>query len=387
MNADCRRLIEALHAAPSRCVLAAAGGGHQAAALLLNVSGASRTVLEVVVPYDTRALVDFLGRRPEQFCSADTSRALAVRALARARQLAPGERLLGAGCTASLASDRPKRGDHRVHVSVASSDRLLIRSLTFLKEARDRAGEEAVAAALLLNTLAEAAGLDERVESILLPGEEVQAEDSPARNPLARFLRGETALLGVEPDGRMHDTAPRAPVLLPGSFNPVHHGHWRLLEAASRLTGVPAAFELSITNVDKPALAGEEVRRRLPQFTWRAQVWLTRAPTYVEKARLFPGATFAVGVDTAERIVAPRYYQDSEAAMQSALEEIRLHGCRFLVAGRSDATGRFLRLADVAMPASHAVLFEAIPEEAFRVDCSSTELRRRGAVAPPEEAG
>ena len=51
--------------------------------------------------------------------------------------------------------------------------------------------------------------------------------------------------------------------------------------------------------------------------------------TFAEKAQLFPGVVFVVGVDTAERIVQPRFYGDSEERMLQALEQIRQSGCRF----------------------------------------------------------
>ena len=70
-----------------------------------------------------------------------------------------------------------------------------------------------------------------------------------------------------------------------------------------------------MVNADKPPLADEEVRRRLTQFVWRAPVWLTRAPTYTEKAELFPDCVFVIGADTATRIVQPRFYGDSEERM------------------------------------------------------------------------
>ena len=44
----------------------------------------------------------------------------------------------------------------------------------------------------------------------------------------------------------------------------------------------------------------EEVRRRLAQCTWRAPLWLTRAPTFAEKALLFPGVVFVVGMTVLE---------------------------------------------------------------------------------------
>src|SRR5262245_4744028 len=116
MDEGRQRLIDSIHAAPGLGVIAVTGGGATAAAELLAVPGASRTVLEVLVPYCQAALADFLGAAPEHACSTETGQALAARALARAEQLAPDEPVFGLGVTASLATDRPKRGDHRFHL-------------------------------------------------------------------------------------------------------------------------------------------------------------------------------------------------------------------------------------------------------------------------------
>src|SRR5262245_50258045 len=133
MTPAIRQLIESLHSAGRQCVLAVTGGGSEAAALLLTVPGASRNVLEVVVPYHEHALIDFLGHVPEQFCSADASRDMAVRAYERARWLAPRQPVVGLGCTASLATDRPKRGDHRFHIAVQTGSLTITYSLTLTK--------------------------------------------------------------------------------------------------------------------------------------------------------------------------------------------------------------------------------------------------------------
>jgi cytidylyltransferase-like protein len=339
------------------------------------VPGGSRTILEATVPYSEESLCEYLGRRPESFCSVPTSRDMAVRAQQRARWLAPGVPTAGVGCTASLRSDRPKRGDHRFHISVHTGVRTATHSLTLVKEARDREGEEDVLDRVLLNTLAEAFGVSDRLSVPLLPGEEIVAETRTEGEALARFLAGETLALHVEADGRMHPDAPKPSLLLPGSFNPLHEGHLRLAEVASRVVGATEAFDLSVINADKPPLADEEVRRRLSQFAWRAPVWLTRAPTYAEKAELFPGCVFAVGADTAARVVQPRFYGDSEERMAEALGRVRAAGCRFLTAGRADASGRFVGLDDLNVPPAYRDLFQAIPEAAFRLDLSSTQLR------------
>ena len=102
---------------------------------------------------------------------------------------------------------------------------------------------------------------------------------------------------------------------------------------------------------------------------------VTRAPLFIDKARLFPDTTFVVGYDTAVRLINPRFYSQSAAQMHAALAELRKLGARFLVAGRLADSG-FLSFDSLAVPAGFDDLFASIPESRFRADISSTELRR-----------
>ena len=108
-------------------------------------------------------------------------------------------------------------------------------------------------------------------------------------------------------------SAPRA--LLPGSFDPLHRGHLGLADAAETELGLPVALELSLSNVDKPDLAPAEIARRVGQVGGRRPIVIDSAPTFVEKSRLFPGAVFVIGADTAIRVVDPAYYGANRAAM------------------------------------------------------------------------
>ncbi|MBI3944600.1 MAG: hypothetical protein HY321_01650, partial [Armatimonadetes bacterium] len=201
---------------------------------------------------------------------------------------------------------------------------------------------------------------------------------------VAALLAGEVGRLLIDPEGPIRAEAVFHGGLLSGAFNPLHEGHRELARAAARILGEPVLFELSLRNVDKPPLSEGEALRRARQFSGQAALALTGAPTFREKARLFPGCAFIIGYDTAIRVVAPRYYA-GEADMWDALREIRERGCRFLVAGRLHA-GAYRTLRDVAIPEDLRSLFSEIPESAFRLDVSSTEVRA-GARSPECAAG
>ena len=300
-------------------------------------------------------------------------------------------------------------------------------------------------------------------------GAEIEIEErfEAREDPISALLAGRAS--SVELGGGLPAVvdAPRGPgrVYLSGSFNPLHAGHEGLLRAAvaaaeaeaeataeaaacdrgagetpaTTTTGnggngdspypstttlpVEGAFELSVVNADKGTLSEEEVRRRVEQFSKSSsssdsnsnfRVVLTRAPLFEQKAALFGrGASFAVGVDTAVRLLDPKYYRGgSDAGLGLSMGRIAARGARVFVAGRkvkrkSDKSGgegeqeeeAFLTLSSSgaldSSPAAKVVaslgLFREIPEESFREDVSSTELRERAkreaaaAVAREEE--
>jgi nicotinamide mononucleotide (NMN) deamidase PncC len=381
-DAAWHQLISALHASGRKAALAITGGGTGAVGELLRVPGGSRLLIEAQVPYDALALAAFLGFAPEQACSSETAIAMARSVRARAARLVPpGIDLVGLGATAALVSDRPRKGEHRFHIAFASSARTAHCTCVMAKGRRDRAAEEDLVSRAIVLWLAHACGIAAPSPRGLLDADEHFEETVVATvDPIDQLLAGELDRVTVQPDGQMTLSAPPHPVLLPGSFNPVHAGHVLLARVAEELRQQPSAFEISVTNVDKPPLSGETVRHRLGQFAWKSPVELTRAPTFVEKSRLFPSTTFVIGADTAERLVAPRYYGDDEVRMHLALEEIGNSGGSFLVAVRIDAAGRVLALNDILVPPRYTDLFIEIPAHRFRFDTSSSEIRSRGRI-------
>ena len=267
MTDSMRSQIEQLHATPHKTVLAVSGAGTQAVAWLLGVSGASRTILEVVVPYGRLAMQDFLGFEPTQSAAAETARQMARRAWQRAReQLEDDSPAVGLACAATIATDRPKRGDHRAFVSAWDDISTATWSLTFHKGLRDRAGEEDVVSRLIVSALSEFSGLNPEPELGLTAGDRLEVARVARLEPLEQLLSGEARWVVRCPGGEIEVEGDVPPALLPGSFNPLHIGHREMMDAAARTIGQRGAFELSVANVDKPPLEKAEIVRRLAQF-------------------------------------------------------------------------------------------------------------------------
>ena len=371
-----QQLVRTLHACGRQAVIAVTGGGSVAISDLLSVPGASAFLLEARVPYSPLALAEWLGREPEQSCSRETALAMAVVAWQRANKFATQpDQAVGVGCTAALVSNRQKRGEHRAWIATHSANATHLVGLSLAKDARDRLSEERLVADALLRLLGETCGLASLPELSLIDGDSLTSESCIAPPLLVELFAGRRATLwSVQSEWRTEP--PVKPVgLLAGAFNPLHDGHRELAITAEQRLGGPVAFELAWVNVDKPPLDFLTIESRCRQFADRPVV-LTHEPTFVLKSRLFPHTTFVVGIDTAERIVQPKYY-GSDADMLSALAEVRSHDCRFLVAGRRDGD-RFRTLSDLEMPAQVSNLFEELSERDFRRDISSTELRISG---------
>ena len=157
-------------------VLVVTGGGTLALADLFVVPGASRTVLEALVPYCDRSMAGFLGRPPSQAVSVETAAALARRARGKALELRPSREavVLGVACTAALVTDRPRKGEHRAHVAVCRGESAEVHSVTLEKNARTREGEERVVADIVLSVLGRACGIESAICDAFLPEEPVR---------------------------------------------------------------------------------------------------------------------------------------------------------------------------------------------------------------------
>ncbi|MBC8205945.1 MAG: hypothetical protein H8E68_02200 [Kiritimatiellaeota bacterium] len=305
--------IERILASGWKATFAITGGGSSALNALLTTPGASRFVADAQIPYSPEALERFLGEKVEHSCSPQTAIDMARVAF---KFHVSSFKSLSVSCTAALQTDRQRRGDDRAFICIKTKKAEKLYALYLSESSREK--QEALLGDWLLVLIAQAIGAE----------------------------RG---------------------LMLPGSFNPVHCGHFGLLKAAEEMASLRGIFELSVANVDKPDIPEEETLRRAASIR-DIPVVLTRAARFTQKAELFPGTTFVLGHDTAERLL--DYAQDNEWERFQTLET------SFIVAGRlRRGTDDFAFPDDLSLPEDFEALFESIPEPEFREDISSTELR------------
>ena len=231
---------------------------------------------------------------------------------------------------------------------------------------------------------------------------------------------------------------PNRSLVFPGSFNPVHVGHLALANASIKTlekhepyvhprkhNDKPIFFELSLTNADKPSIDPKIVVSRVKKFIELAalassddensdassspsfpQQWgivLTRAPLFEEKLKVLrskvlnrlegpgdsPRINFVIGTDTMVRILNPKYYRDkARENMIESLLELKASGAGLIVGGRleqspnddssSSSAPRFVsgQKELVGLPDEVASMFTIMEESEFRVDLSSSQIRK-----------
>ncbi len=231
--------IRSLHEGPTELVLALAGGGSLVLGDLLSVPGGSRTVIEATVPYSEESLSRYIGRIPEQYCSRRTARCMAMTSFHHALRYTRSRltstepdidiealehyaHLMGIGCTASLVTNRSKKGEYRVHLAAQTLRRTVEFSLQLVKDARSREQEEQLVADLILNVI-ETTRQSTFQHNLAHSGDSAQrseAEKAAARDQRAENL-GANFMHKIFVASPMSESKPAIPAALPTTDEPL----------------------------------------------------------------------------------------------------------------------------------------------------------------------
>ena len=336
------------------------GGGTSILPEVLSQPGASSTILDARIPYSINALSRLLKHQPKQACSQTVANDLAMTAYQNATEIGNSDiPIFGVGCTASIATNRERQGKDRFYIGIQTSQKTY--NSEMILERDSRAIQESIIVESIWQGLRQTLDLEIVCEEQKLASLKYRHIKAP--NPWVNImLTNEVAATESNHDGKL---------LLPGAFNPLHRAHIKMLEISEEITGMEAAFELSIDNVDKPTLNFLEIEERLSQF--HNPVWLTRLPTFVEKARHFPNSYFALGLDTFLRLIDSKYYATT-ADCSNAISEIISLGNKFIVFGREE-NDCFRTLEDIDIPSNLQKICIGISKHKFNESISSTILR------------
>lgn len=351
----------------------ATGGGAGLQQNLWSIPGSSAYLSGASFPYATEETEELLGFKPESFCSEDAAIDLASAAYMKAYRLG-GKKPVGLGITASVASEKAHRGDHRVHACIITNDMAKTCSYTLAKgvgiKQRAYDGEmcDDLGFFLLIDSLASS-----ELE-FTHPDHPFLLEEAGGRTR-ARFF--ERPFFSA--DGKRSSDIPRTNdhALMAGSFNPPHQGHLGIADAYRRAYGKNVVFEIGTNPPHKTKPTVQELLQRAKLLHGRDVFFSTDVPLFIDKARAFPGMPLLVGADTLIRLFDPKWGVD----INGMLESYKNLGTKFAVSGRT-IDGKFVSGWEAVVQClgdkykGHFNMFVEMPG---RWDVSSTELRTKGA--------
>ncbi len=373
MHKEIKNIIKNLHEADMEIVLAISGSGSKAVEKLLSVPGASKTVIEIIIPYSSNSLNEYLGVKPEKYVSSKTAELMALKAYERASLLKinrSNNNILGVSVTAALPTYYKKKGEIKAYIAICHSMGLIIYDINFPNQFLTRAQYENLISYYVVQAINDFNNNSKDLDSKdinIYNKEYLSVHESLNNNHIKSIL--------IDVNNKTVNNFLKPKAIISGAFNPLHKGHIELYKFSKTLFGTDVFFEISLSNVDKHDLLEKELNLRVKQFKNKYPVLITNSSKFDMKSKIFKGTNFVIGIDTAIRLFDKKYYQNDEDLMHRSIMEIYNNGCKFYVAGRIHK-GQFITLEDIKIDNYYKHIFFPINETQFREDIASSEIRK-----------
>jgi nicotinic acid mononucleotide adenylyltransferase len=350
---------------------------------LWSVPGCSSFLVGAEFTYDSVETIRAIGHEPESFCSKKTSIELAMAAYMRAYNVNDvTDNFVGLGLTASVASSKAHRGEHRVFATVIS-DKNCITISALLKKGEgveqriiDGNISDEIAKSLLFAALGVPPVFSKDISSyeVAYPSDEELVSLIMERP----YFRANGLRTGFEREWIQSRNLPRPLIIYPGTFNPYHLGHKGCADSAEakliydKKEKPQLVYATCINPAHKPPPTAVDLLKKASQMKGNNFLLTKDDALYVEKARIYSDSIFVMGADALITLLSPKWTKDPQALFQ----EFRKYNTTFYVAGRV-VNDKFTTLNDL-----YELYPNVLPCSIFnpldgRWDISSTELRNQ----------
>lgn len=340
--------------------LIASGAGVRAQGMLWDIPGIGNTLVGAEFPYSEDTTVTLLGHKPQySYVSLEHTVDLAISAFYKACIGDQSKKAIGVALSASVATDRPKRGERHAWVVFVTKDLACAKHFSF-KDQENRLGEGNICDHLI-------------VQAIL---------DASTGNTSAYLNCSDMLDIMVmkypyfKEDGTraFHTNLPKTMCLYPGSFNPPTYAHLGIknhMVDKHYSSGRPI-FSLDIDHPFKPNLTSQEVVRRAKLLKGHDLLVLSGCKLYVEKARLFYQTDIILGADAYYRMWDPQW----GVGLAQLLADFESCDTRLFVVDRGEEY-----LGSKPVPGTERFQNERCVRIQKTYNISSTQVRQEAGVA------
>jgi nicotinamide mononucleotide (NMN) deamidase PncC len=348
----------------------ATGAGAGLQKRLWEVPGSSAYLSGCSFPYATEEQEELLGFKPEHFCSEEAAVDLASAAYMKAYKFG-GKKPIGLGITASVASEKEHRGEHRVFICAMTDERVQLFHHTFEKGVgqfrRHEDGERCDTWGFWM--ILETAKI---FDSTSVLSEARDATELARSRFFARpFFSANGSRLATVPTNKHL-------AIMPGAYNPPHEGHFGTAQHVMDEYGRTVVYEVTAEPPHKEALSVQLLLQRAKLLQGHDSLFTRKAPLYLDKAQANPGVPLVLGADAMIRMLDPKWGVD----LNELFIGFKSLETKLLVSGRMMGD-KFVTCEDILKdmrlqnPNLWGLAQSVMLPVGGRFDISSTELRNK----------